>query len=56
MNRIHGTMYESGQIYISTPEIRKSLDFFPMNSEITIDDRVAYVYSSPDGRIFIRGL
>ena len=49
-------MYERGQIYISPLEIRRSPDFFPMNSEITIDDREAYVYSSTDDRVFIRGL
>lgn len=53
---IQGTMYKSGQIYISSHEIRRSPDFFPMNSEITIDDREAYVYSSTDDRVFIRGL
>ena len=56
MNIIHGTMYEGGQIYLSMPEIRKCPDFFPMNSEITIDDREAYVYKSTNNRIFIRGL
>lgn len=53
---IHGTMYKSGQIYISSHEIRRSPEFFPMNCEITIDDREAYVYLSTGDRVFIRGL